>query len=275
LRDYVLWNAVRFSLDARHVVRMPEGIEIILGQRENYGTGVYIHSLADFSEMLFLAHLMQPTDLFADVGANVGMYSAWVAGVTGAKAVAMEPVLGTFETLRKNVRLNDLEDLIEPLRTAVGDASGEVLMTTGEGGLDHVLQDGSTADAIRTPVGRLDDILGGRCPTAMKMDVEGFELRALRGGAGALANTGLKAIVIELQDLTLTRYGTSEREVRSFLEGYGFRSHSYDPFSRTLSPSTGLHTGLNDIFVRAGDAEEPRRLAAGRKVRLPGYPDGV
>ena len=139
IRDYVLWNAVRFTMDARHVVRLPDGVEIIVGPKDQLGTGVYVHFLPDFAEMLFLAHLLQPGDLFADVGANVGMYSVWVSRVTSAKVIALEPVPSTYETLRQNVRLNNLEALIEPLRTAAGDISGEVLMSSEMAGSNHIL----------------------------------------------------------------------------------------------------------------------------------------
>jgi FkbM family methyltransferase len=244
LRDYVLWNAVRFTMDARHVVRLPEGVDLIVGQKDKLGTSVYVNSLPDFAEMLFLAHLLQPGDLFADVGANVGMYSVWVSRVTGANVIAMEPVPSTYETLHQNIRLNNLEALIEPMRTAAGDTSGEALMSSEMAGSNHILAE-NVEGAIQTPIARVDDILVGRCPSAMKIDVEGFELQALRGAVSILGDTRLKAIVIELQDATLTHYGTCEQEVRQLLEDHGFRSHSYDPFSRTLSPlATQSSSGL-------------------------------
>lgn len=282
IRDYVLWNAVRFTMDARHVVRLPDGVEIIVGPKDQLGTGVYVHFLPDFAEMLFLAHLLQPGDLFADVGANVGMYSVWVSRVTSAKVIALEPVPSTYETLRQNVRLNNLEALIEPLRTAAGDISGEVLMSSEMAGSNHILPE-NVEGAIQTPIARVDDILAGRCPSAMKIDVEGFELQALRGAVFILGDTRLKAIVIELQDVTLTRYGTCEQEVRCLLEDHGFRSHSYDPFSRTLSPlaarraSQRVKAGseLNAIFVRPYDDDLLHRLASSRKVRIPGNPAGI
>ena len=113
LRDYFLWNAVRYSMDARHVLKLPGELEIILGKKENYGSAVYAHGLSDHGELLFLAHLMRPGDLFADIGANVGMYSVWVAGTTGANAISIEPVPQTFNALKQNIRLNDLAHLIE------------------------------------------------------------------------------------------------------------------------------------------------------------------
>ena len=128
LRDYALWNAVRFSMDARHVVRLPEGLEIILGKKENYGSVVYTHFLSDYAELLFLAHCLRSGDLFADVGANVGLYSVWVGGSTGARVVAFEPNPTTFLALNQNIRLNDLGALIEAHQFAIGDVSGSVAL---------------------------------------------------------------------------------------------------------------------------------------------------
>jgi hypothetical protein len=72
-QDYAIWNMARFLMDARIVVNLAEGLEIILSTKENYGSAVYARGIADYSEMLFLAHLIQKDDLFVDVGGNVGM----------------------------------------------------------------------------------------------------------------------------------------------------------------------------------------------------------
>jgi hypothetical protein len=111
LRDYALWNAVRFSMDARHVVRLPEGLEIILGKKENYGSVVYTHFLSDYAELLFLAHCLRSGDLFADVGANVGLYSVWVAGSTGARVVAPNSAASTTWSTRKTMTAPILRSL--------------------------------------------------------------------------------------------------------------------------------------------------------------------
>jgi FkbM family methyltransferase len=273
LWDYFLWNAVRYSMDARHIVRLPEGIELIVGRRENYATAVYVHSLPDFWEMLFFAHLLRPNDLFADVGSNVGMYSLWAARTTGARAIALEPVAETYATLRKNIRLNELENVVEAVNTGVGDVAGEFFMSADQGGMNHVLLE-PEAHAVAIPVRRLDDVFSGQTPVAMKMDVEGFELRALKGATALLRNTSFKALLIELQDRTLTRYGTSAQEVRSFLEAHGFAAYVYDPIKRALVPPN-TEQELNVIFTRPNDADVASRLTQGRRIRLPNFPQGV
>jgi FkbM family methyltransferase len=276
LRDYALWNAVRFSMDARHVVRLPEGLEIILGKKENYGSVVYTHFLSDYAELLFLAHCLRSGDLFADVGANVGLYSVWVAGSTGARVVAFEPNPTTFLALNQNIRLNDLGALIEAHQFAIGDVSGSVAMTAGLGGLDHVVDaqnhDGADIEVIAKT---LDEALGERAPFALKIDVEGFESHVLRGAKGVLQHPALKVILIEIQNWTLQRFGTSEQEVLALLRAFGFEVCKYDPFKRALTTSDAS-LGLNQLLVRDGDRSAlSARLVEGRRIPLPGYPQGL
>ena len=53
----------------------------------------------------------------------------WVSGVTGARVIAFEPVPTTFNLLTKNIRLNDLTDLITAHQTAMGSESSYAAMT--------------------------------------------------------------------------------------------------------------------------------------------------
>jgi FkbM family methyltransferase len=272
--DYFLWNVVKFTMQARHVLPLAGNLEIILGRKENYGSAVYAHGISDFSEMMFLAHLLRAEDMFLDVGANVGMYSVWVAGVTGAKSIAFEPVPETHETLIKNVRLNSLDDLITTHRVAAGDAPGSVQMTASQGGLDHIVTgDAESGATVRVEVATVDSFCADIAPIAAKIDVEGFEMHALRGMAEVLGKPSLKAIVIELQDWTLRHFGTSEEEVRAYLRSFGFSPYAYDPDMRTLT-STEHKPSLNEIFVRDADIVI-ERLRAAPKVKIPGRLQGV
>jgi FkbM family methyltransferase len=274
LRDYFVWNAARYSLDAQFVLKLPEGLELIVGRSENHGTGIYIHCLHDFNEMAFLAHVMQSGDIFVDAGANVGLYSVWVSGVTGARTIALEPVPGTFETLQKNVRLNNQLDKIEMLRVALSDEPGELAMTTCQGGMNHVVfAPGNGMTHI--PSDTLERILGDIEPYAMKIDVEGFELRVLHGAERILRNNSLHVIVIELQNATLSKYGADVRDVKRYIESFGFKSCVYDPTQRRLSETpAGQEDDFNVIFVRGSDNVRDR-LASGKRITLRQFPDGI
>ncbi len=278
VRDYLLWNMVRFSMDARHVVRLPGGLEIILGKKENYGSTVYTHCLPDYSELLFLTHCLRDDDLFADVGANVGLYSIWVAGSTGAKVISFEPVPETFHALNQNIRLNKLCSLVHAEQVAIGEVVGEVLMTAVKGGLDHVIAKPSASDpniGVRVPSNTLDGALLRLTPFALKIDVEGYELHVLKGGQRVLRDPRLKVLVIEVQDWTLNKFDHSEQEVLSAVRALGFVSYVYDPFTRVLVPRID-ESQLNYLFIRPADQPEINtRLSKAARVTLPGYPMGV
>jgi FkbM family methyltransferase len=273
IRDYFVWNAARFWMDAKHLVSLTDTIDIILGKKENYGSAVYAHCVSDFSEMLFLAHLLRADDLFLDVGANAGLYSVWVSGITGARVIAFEPVPATFNLLTKNIRLNDLTDLITAYQTAVGSESSYATMTASEGGLDHIVADGSGGTTVRVEVKRLDDVTAGLHPKAIKIDVEGFELAVLTGAKKLLEDKSLSAIVIELQDWTLHKFSTSEQEIRDLISSYGFMPYIYDPRTRELSRAPGTHS-LNEIFIRLSE-DVTSRLKSAKRVRTPLLPEGL
>jgi hypothetical protein len=40
--------------------------------------------VCEFEEMAFVLHYARPTDLFVDVGANIGAYTVLAAGASGA-----------------------------------------------------------------------------------------------------------------------------------------------------------------------------------------------
>ena len=271
--DYLLWNAVKFTMEAQHVLRLTQDLEIILGRKENYGSAVYAHNLSDYHEMLFLAHMLRSEDEFLDVGSNAGMYSIWVTGVTGARSIAFEPVPDTYSLLIKNIRLNDLVGHVTAHQMAAGDEIGTISMTASQGGLDHVITDPTITEVVTVPINRVDSVCAASAPVAMKLDVEGYEMQALRGAEGVLKNSSLKAVVIELQDWTLNKFGTSEREVREFLRSFGFLPHVYDPETRSLT-AAGNKNALNEIFIR-DDKWVRTRLASGPIIKIPSRPNGI
>jgi hypothetical protein len=97
----------------------------------------------------------------------------------------------------------------------------------------------------------------------------------LRGAKGVLQHPALKVILIEIQNWTLQRFGTSEQEVLALLRAFGFEVCKYDPFKRALTTSDAS-LGLNQLLVRDGDRSAlSARLVEGRRIPLPGYPQGL
>jgi len=62
-------------------------------------------------------------EIIIDVGANVGGTSIYWVKLYGAKVLAFEPLSESFEIIRANISLNNLDDLITPYNLALGDGT--------------------------------------------------------------------------------------------------------------------------------------------------------
>ena len=138
------------------------------------------------------ATLIRPDFQILDVGANIGCTSLLFSDL-GRQVVAFEPLSRTFELLQKNVSLSN-KDNIKTLELALGDENKEAkihFLDTNRSTafiLDRTERDDSKTAVIK--VKRLDDLfpdIGIDRLDFMKLDVEGYELRVLKGAEKTIA----------------------------------------------------------------------------------------
>jgi FkbM family methyltransferase len=129
----------------------------------------------------------RPGAVALDVGANVGAYSLllgqWV-GASGA-VFAFEPAPAPFDGLVRHVRLNHLDGVVRPVREAVSDVTlATRLLVAGTAGESRLALAGDPIEhAVPVASTTIDEFCErtGIEPDFIKIDVEGFELSALRG----------------------------------------------------------------------------------------------
>ena len=120
---------------------------------------------------------------FVDVGANIGGYSLFVAGIAGpsARILALEPQPDIFERLTYNIGLNPF-GTIKAIACAVADKDGELTLfidknNRGESSV-KIVSGASGTGNIRVPAKKLTTLLAEERFTridAIKLDVEGAE----------------------------------------------------------------------------------------------------
>ncbi|MBM3570984.1 MAG: FkbM family methyltransferase [Alphaproteobacteria bacterium] len=138
---------------------------------------------------MFLTHLLQPGDVFVDVGAHVGYFSALAATLVGprGRVIAFEPDHSNFALLRHNLR--SAEAMVEGKRIAIADSSGSVslLRDSKDWGHHRIASGELPVAATIAPAATLTDELRGvanvRC---IKIDVQGAERAVLDGLRGYL-----------------------------------------------------------------------------------------
>jgi len=174
------------------------------------GAGAVSQSSGEEVALLYLArHLRVTEPVVFDVGAHVGAYSARAIELVGEGMVlhAFEPSAASFTKLRQN--LGGLAS-VRLHHKALGDVRGEAPLFEDRPGSDiaslfagaySYWEQGPNIAARETvQVARLDEVcaeLGISRINLLKLDVEGSELAALRGGAHLIRNRAIDLIQFE------------------------------------------------------------------------------
>jgi len=169
-------------------------MRFILGAAAGEGGGASVYfNLVEPDQTRRIVEALQPSQVFFDVGANVGYYSLIASRVVGdeGRVVSFEPFLENVSHLYRHVRLNRLNN-VDVLPVA---CSSDVGLTDfcrgGNGALGHISgvnsgdrsENDSAEDAYWVPTLSLDEfaLRTGRWPAIIKIDVEGAELLVLQG----------------------------------------------------------------------------------------------
>ena len=197
----------------------------------------------DLPTQLFLRAALTPGETLIDAGGNIGMISLLGSRLVGpaGRVITFEPNPDAADRIRQFVADNAIAN-ITLHQAGLSDTPGQFTLSvitahTGMGTLAEPEPDQQGLVSVRhtVDVRRGDDGVGPDLagPAVIKMDVEGYECRAMRGFASTIAR--LKpAIVTEVSDPHLRRAGNSARELFDLLHDHGYRSYDLGVRRRTL-----------------------------------------
>lgn len=159
-----------------------------------------------------------PDEIYVDIGANVGMYAVY-AGITGARVYAFEPEALNYAELNKNIYVNDLHGRITAYCMAITDECAVSVLHLsafsfagshhdfGENwwGADRMIAGRMVERDKRPQQGcvsfSLDELVDRGVvpqPNHIKIDVDGFENKVIRGAARTLDHPALKTVLLEV-----------------------------------------------------------------------------
>lgn len=238
-----LWPGFRFPLDLRN----PLDLQVFSGEYEP-------------EVVSLLARLLGPGDVFVDAGANIGLFTALAAArvAPGGAVLAYEPGAQAHARAAAALALGDRPQGAATLvKAALLEKRGEAfLQTRGIQGLESSI--GPVGERVRAE--SLDERLAALTWTCLlaKLDVEGTELRLLRG-AGALLGARDAIVVCELNDPMLRANGGSVPELVRTMEANGFRA--LDLQGRALDWRPSMLPWTNCAFVKGDEASRRFRGA--------------
>ena len=207
-RKLVFWIE-QARLPYVHSVEIGGGETLAVYVNTAFSRQWYTAARAASPEIAWIRAALRPGDLVADVGANNGFTGILFARSVGAsgKVVGFEPSPANLEAARENIRLNGVPNF-ELVAAAVGAAPGKVSFEPGFGN-GAIARNGP----IEVPVVTLDAHFGERRVDLLKLDIEGYELEALRGARAVLAKR--PALAIEMH---VALYQDRARQVAELFE---------------------------------------------------------
>lgn len=223
-------------------------------ERQTYFLGRYY----DLPTQLFLKACLRPGETLIDVGGNIGMLTLLGARLVGeaGRVITFEPNPDCARRIQEALDDNHIPQ-VTLYRNAVSDEPGELVLSvvtehTGMGTLARIEEkDQHLVSARHTvQVVRADDVLPDNlaAPVTIKMDIEGFECRGLRG----LLNTIRRyrpVVVTEVVGAHLRRAGHSAQELFELMQGEGYRGHILQLRHRLLRHEVSLEPVAPDDLL--------------------------
>ncbi|EGJ76116.1 putative methyltransferase FkbM [Streptomyces sp. Tu6071] len=208
----------RFAVDTRDLI-----------QRYIYMFGMWEPNLTKW-----LSSRLKPGDVFVDVGANIGYFSALGARLVGpgGAVVSVEASPPFADLLRANLRLNRADN-VRVVEQAVSDREETltlVLASSANMGANSIVPyDGPIEARHEVPASPLASLLTEdevRRARVIKVDVEGAEGKAVRGLAPFLGKLRPDAeVTVEVTPSRMAELGDSAAELLGTMAAAGF--HPY------------------------------------------------
>lgn len=204
--------------DGPCIVQTKYGFPMIVNPRVDHGLERSLFFLGTYEAgtLNVLDAALDAGGVFLDVGANIGLMSMYAANKLRERGqvVAFEPLPNTYSLLLENIALNQFDN-ITPVPMAMGSTQGTVdIYDTSEvnRGAASLIKPDHTAPSAKVDIGtldayceahRIDDV------ACVKIDVEGWEMEAIRGASSLLARPNAPICIIECSDLHQTYGGTT------------------------------------------------------------------
>jgi FkbM family methyltransferase len=238
----------------RGEVTTPLGFKLTAGAHRAYDamrTGTF-----EPDETGLIKALLPMSDVFVDVGANLGYYTC-IALQHEVHSIAIEPQPQNLRCLFQNLSANGWDDNVEVFPLVLADRPSVVTLFGASGPSASLVKDwaGYSSRFQQTmAASTLDIVLGerfGDSQLLIKIDVEGAEQQVLNGATSTIHRTIRPNWLVEI---CLDEFypGSSNPHFRSAFEAFG--NAGYVAWSATRAPSV---VSLADVdrWISAGKSD--------------------
>lgn len=206
-----LFKYVEKGAEEVYQIEDTDGLVVSFLSISNWAGRRYKHLYIKEPETIEWLRRLSPEDVLWDVGANVGIYTIYAGLVKRCRVIAIEPGAANYFTLNANIEMNGLERMVDAYCVALGDEHkcadlflSSTMAGSAQNALDRPLTDTGKEfiPAFRQAMLSVPaDVLvklGAPVPTAIKIDVDGFEIHVLSGAKEVLRDDRLRRVSLEM-----------------------------------------------------------------------------
>ena len=189
----------------------------------------YLLGEAEQAVQATLAEHLRPGMVFYDLGANLGLFTLLAARLVTAagKVFSFEPDPKNAASLRRNIQRNGFTN-VTVVESGIWSTSGNRSFVAASAdspdhGVGKFVEHAPSDSGALIPCVSLDDFTQtAPPPDAIKCDIEGAEVEALRGAAKLLQSPGRPWLIMEMHSPAL------DQAARAVLSSYGYQLTSAD-----------------------------------------------
>jgi len=230
-------DGIRYSLDLRKLIDR----EILFGGWEQ-------------NTINFIDKNLIPNNTVIEVGANIGAHTLIMAKKVGSngRIVAIEPTSYALSKLRNNIELNNFSQNITVIDSLISD--DEIELNNVEINSDWGTDGRQSPEKVSKTTTTIDSLVSSLSITGidlLKVDVDGFDYKVLKGSVNSLKN--FRPIVFcELCEYALKAQGDSISDIFLLMCGLGYEAFSEidgGPLSLEAALDfVGIDTSINAVF---------------------------
>lgn len=212
--------------------------------------------------VFWIEDYFSPGEVFFDVGANIGIYSLFAHSEKKVITYSFEPFLKNYVRLVENIKLNGYTDIYAlpvalsddydigrffSFDTRNGASGGQIHEPISENLTRFEAED--IQDVVIFSMDKMIKDFNMPAPNHVKIDVDGNEMKILKGMEHILMETSFRSLLVEVNPLV-----TDLTNLKKFMADKGLEAdnkyNSLESHSRHRRKSKGENAPENIIFIR-------------------------
>jgi FkbM family methyltransferase len=203
-----------------------------------------------------IQRILKPGDVFLDIGANVGFFALQAAKAVGpgGKVHAFEPAPKAHDAFKRNLQLNGITN-VTSYAVALSDGGGRAslfLDAKNNSGASALHPSPHSGVAIEVELDSYDHFAnqnGLPPPALVKIDVEGAEVKVLRGMQALLSRPNRPPVILEVSEWSLKQMGSSKDELYDLMLARGYKAQLISPPGVSIFSGDSIYLQYNVLFT--------------------------